>query len=80
MSDQTLRRGRTNGYLHLGIIEERNALEWRFEPRSDIQLSIVERYDLRVIVICQEGYMDCRRDPLALVSGPAPVDFDRLLN
>jgi len=38
------------------LIVERNVLEWRFDPRSDARLGIVDRYDLRVIVFCQEGY------------------------
>ncbi|KAF8687532.1 hypothetical protein AX14_003670 [Amanita brunnescens Koide BX004] len=38
------------------LIVERNVLEWRFDPRSDARLGIVDRYDLRVIVLCQEGY------------------------
>jgi rhodanese-related sulfurtransferase len=35
---------------------ERNVLEWRFDPRSDARLKVADRYDLRFIVICQEGY------------------------
>ena len=31
-------------------------LEWRFDPRSDARLDIAGRYDLRVIVFCQQGY------------------------
>lgn len=32
-------------------------LEWRFDPRCEARLAVADRYDLRVIVICQEGYM-----------------------
>jgi rhodanese-related sulfurtransferase len=35
---------------------ERNVLEWRFDPQSDARLSVAGRYDLRIIVFCQEGY------------------------
>jgi rhodanese-related sulfurtransferase len=35
---------------------ERNVLEWRLDPRSDARLSFADRYDLAVIVTCQEGY------------------------
>ena len=35
---------------------DRNVLEWRFDPRSAARLSIANRYDLRVIVFCSEGY------------------------
>ena len=35
---------------------ERNVLEWRFDPRCEARLAVADRYDLRVIVMCQEGY------------------------
>lgn len=38
----------------LGI--ERNVLEWRLDPRSDARLPVADRYDLPVIIACQEGY------------------------
>lgn len=44
------------GGIQGSLIIERNVLEWRFDPRSDSRLAIVDRYDLRVIVFCQEGY------------------------
>ncbi|KAI9463781.1 Rhodanese-like domain-containing protein [Russula earlei] len=45
------------GQIPGAMIIERNVLEWRFDPRSlDGRLDIATRYDLRVIVICQEGY------------------------
>ncbi|KAF4568498.1 hypothetical protein EYR40_010096 [Pleurotus pulmonarius] len=44
------------GGIHGSLIIERNVLEWRLDPRSDARLSIADRYDLRVIVFCQEGY------------------------
>jgi rhodanese-related sulfurtransferase len=37
------------------LIVERNVLEWRFDPASEARLPIAD-YDLRVIVICSEGY------------------------
>ncbi|KAJ7723572.1 Rhodanese-like domain-containing protein, partial [Mycena metata] len=37
------------------LIIERNMLEWRLDPRSEHRLLIVDRYDLRVIVFCEEG-------------------------
>lgn len=37
------------------LVVERNVLEWRFDPASDARLPIAD-YDLRVIVLCQEGY------------------------
>ena len=37
------------------LVVERNVLEWRFDPRSDARLPDAS-YDLRVLVLCQEGY------------------------
>ncbi|KAF9455904.1 hypothetical protein BDZ94DRAFT_1276997 [Collybia nuda] len=45
-----------HGGIHGSLIIERNVLEWRFDPRSESRLAIVDRYDLRVIIFCQEGY------------------------
>lgn len=38
------------------VIVERNVLEWRLDPRSDARLDFASRYDLEVIVVCQQGY------------------------
>lgn len=48
-------RGAT-GVIPGALIVERNVLEWRFDPRSDARLPVADRYDLEVIVYCQEGY------------------------
>lgn len=45
-----------NGHIPGALTVERNVLEWRFDPRSDARLDIAARYDLRVIVFCQQGY------------------------
>ena len=45
-----------HGEIPGAIIIERNVLEWRLDPRSDARLGFATRYDLDVIVICQEGY------------------------
>lgn len=44
------------GEIAGSLIVERNVLEWRFDPRSEARLGVADRYDLRVIVMCQEGY------------------------
>ena len=44
------------GEIPGALIIERNVLEWRFDPRSDARLPIADRYDLQVVVVCQEGY------------------------
>jgi len=37
------------------LVIERNVLEWRLDPRSEARLDVAA-YDLRVLVLCQEGY------------------------
>jgi hypothetical protein len=46
----------TQGGIYGSLIIERNVLEWRFDPRADSRLTIADRFDLRIIVFCQEGY------------------------
>ena len=48
-------RGHT-GIIPGALVVERNVLEWRFDPASDARLPVANRYDLPVIVYCQEGY------------------------
>ncbi|MEV4754948.1 rhodanese-like domain-containing protein [Micromonospora sp. NPDC049559] len=45
-----------HGWIPGALIVERNVLEWRFDPRSGARLPIADRYDLPVIIYCQEGY------------------------
>ncbi len=44
------------GEIPGALIIERNVLEWRLDPRSDARLPVADRYDLQVVVTCQEGY------------------------
>jgi rhodanese-related sulfurtransferase len=44
------------GEIPGALIIERNVLEWRLDPRSDARLPVADRYDLEVVVTCQEGY------------------------
>ncbi|EEB90731.1 hypothetical protein MPER_11024 [Moniliophthora perniciosa FA553] len=37
------------------LVVERGQLEWKFDPRSSERLTIVDRYDLRLIVFCTDG-------------------------
>jgi rhodanese-related sulfurtransferase len=46
--------GEVDPQLPVRVIE-RNVLEWRFDPRSDVRLPEAA-YDARLIVLCQEGY------------------------
>jgi rhodanese-related sulfurtransferase len=43
------------GQVPGSVIVERNVLEWRFDPSSDARVPFAT-YDLRVVVLCQEGY------------------------
>ena len=45
-----------HGEIPGAIVIERNVLEWRLDPRSDARLTFADRYDLEVIITCQEGY------------------------
>lgn len=47
---------RAAGEVPGALIIERNVLEWRFDPASEYRLPVAGRYDLRVIVLCSEGY------------------------
>ncbi|KAH9922559.1 Rhodanese-like protein [Amylocystis lapponica] len=47
---------RAHGEIDGALVVERNVLEWRFDPRCAHRLPIANRYDLRVVVFCQEGY------------------------
>lgn len=38
------------------LIVERNVLEWRLDPASDARLPVATGHDVRVIVLCSEGY------------------------
>ena len=38
------------------LVVERNVLEWRFDPASASRLPLAGSYDVRVIVMCSEGY------------------------
>ncbi|KAF8884469.1 hypothetical protein BD779DRAFT_1674084 [Infundibulicybe gibba] len=45
-----------HGAIQGALVIERNVLEWRLDPRHSARLPIADRFDLRVIVFCQEGY------------------------
>lgn len=43
------------GEIHGSLIVERNVLEWRFDPRCEVRLTIADRYDSKIILFCREG-------------------------
>lgn len=45
-----------SGAIPGALVVERNVLEWRFDPRSTARLAIADRYDLPIVVFCEEGY------------------------
>ena len=51
-----LAQRQAHGEIPGAVIIERNVLEWRLDPRSSARLPFADRYDLDVIVFCQQGY------------------------
>lgn len=49
-------RRESDGVIPGALVIHRNVLEWRLDPRSDTRLPQADRYDLPVIVVCNEGY------------------------
>ncbi len=45
-----------SGQIPDAIVVERNVLEWRFDPTGDARLPVADRYDLPIVVYCEEGY------------------------
>ena len=45
-----------HGEIPGSVVIERNHLEWRLDPDGEARLPWVAGYDLRPIVICNEGY------------------------
>lgn len=45
----------TEGEVPGAVVVERNVLEWRLDPAGDARLPVAS-YDLRVVVVCNEGY------------------------
>ncbi|MEU5463207.1 rhodanese-like domain-containing protein [Streptomyces althioticus] len=45
-----------DGLIPGALVVERNELEWRLDPRGSHRLPEATHHDLRVIVVCNEGY------------------------
>ncbi|GLW51633.1 sulfurtransferase [Streptomyces sp. NBRC 14336] len=45
-----------DGLIPGALVVERNELEWRLDPRGSHRLPEADSHDLRVVVICNEGY------------------------
>ena len=47
---------RTQGEIPGATVIERNVLEWRLDPASRWRIPEVTSHDIRLILICNEGY------------------------
>ncbi|GGT43779.1 rhodanese-like domain-containing protein [Streptomyces purpureus] len=45
-----------DGVIPGAVLVERNELEWRLDPRGSHRLPQATSHDLRVVVLCNEGY------------------------
>jgi rhodanese-related sulfurtransferase len=45
-----------DGQLPGAVVIDRNVLEWRLDPSSEHRIDQVTGYDLRVVIVCNEGY------------------------
>ncbi|WP_395758550.1 rhodanese-like domain-containing protein [Streptomyces althioticus] len=45
-----------DGLIPGALVVERNELEWRLDPRGSHRLPEAAHHDLRVVVVCNEGY------------------------
>lgn len=45
-----------DGALPGAIVIDRNVLEWRLDPNSDHRIPEASSTDVRIIVVCNEGY------------------------
>ncbi|MEV8055433.1 rhodanese-like domain-containing protein [Streptomyces antimycoticus] len=45
-----------DGTIPGALIVERNELEWRLDPRCEHRLPEATHHDLRIVVVCNEGY------------------------
>lgn len=48
-----------DGALDGAVVIDRNVLEWRLDPASEWRIAEVTDHDVRVIVVCNEGYSSC---------------------
>nr|WP_324785333.1 rhodanese-like domain-containing protein [Streptomyces sp. H51] len=45
-----------DGLIPGALVVERNELEWRLDPRGSHRLPEATGHDLRIVVVCDEGY------------------------
>lgn len=45
-----------DGLIPGALVVERNELEWRLDPQGSHRAPQADRHDLRIVVVCNEGY------------------------
>ncbi|MEU5365792.1 rhodanese-like domain-containing protein [Streptomyces sp. NPDC005925] len=45
-----------DGLIPGALVVERNELEWRLDPRGSHRVTEATDHDLRIVVVCDEGY------------------------
>lgn len=45
-----------DGELPGAVVIDRNVLEWRLDPACEHRIDAVTGYDMRVVIVCNEGY------------------------
>ncbi len=45
-----------DGVLPDAIVIDRNVLEWRLDPACEHHICEVADYDIRIVIVCNEGY------------------------
>lgn len=45
-----------DGVMPGAVVVDRNVLEWRLDPTSPHRLPLATGHDVRVIIVCNEGY------------------------
>jgi rhodanese-related sulfurtransferase len=53
---RTLEQRSRDGDIPGALVVDRNVLEWRLDPASTSRIEEATSHDVRVIVICNEGY------------------------
>ena len=53
---RTPRQREAQGELPGAIVIDRTVLEWRLDPSSDARIPEAVGYDIKVIVVCRQGY------------------------
>ncbi len=61
-----------DGLIPGALVVERNELEWRLDPQGSHRAPEATSHDLRVVVICNEGYASSLAAAVPAPAGTAP--------